>query len=283
MANTTQPLRADVLRGLLDDTIELQVFEEVGSTNDVAKSALRATSAARPSARRIAPQAVVAARQGAGRGRLGRSWSSPAGGVYLSLALAVPAGPERLGAVSLVAAVATRRALAGLVEGLLIKWPNDIVAVKGKAAGILAESSPLCPSGAQGLVVGVGVNVGACVNVGLGGQHLPSTACCLSDLPAAPGTSCSREEVSALVINSLLRCLGDWHEAGFSFSPFIQEYEQYHILANKQVCVRSPDGMVLAEGLVQGVGLDGQLLVENAAAPLGVCAVTVGEATLQKA
>jgi BirA family biotin operon repressor/biotin-[acetyl-CoA-carboxylase] ligase len=131
-------------------------FEETGSTNDVAARL----------ADEGAPEGtlVIAARQTAGRGRLGRQWFSPPGaGLYAS----VVCRSARLAPfVTLAGGVAVAEgvtAATGLpVE---IKWPNDVVVPGGaggprfrKLSGILAEGS----SSAQGLhyvVLGFGVNL----------------------------------------------------------------------------------------------------------------------------
>jgi BirA family biotin operon repressor/biotin-[acetyl-CoA-carboxylase] ligase len=99
--------------------------------------------------------AVVAAAQTAGRGRGGRAFSSPPGGLYASLLL--PARADDLpGPLTAAVAVAAARAIeeaAGLAVG--VKWPNDLWVGRRKAGGILLEAA-----GPGRLVVaGVGVNV----------------------------------------------------------------------------------------------------------------------------
>lgn len=91
---------------------------------------------------------VTAARQRAGRGRQGRTWSAPAGrSLLLSVVLRDP--PELL---PLVAAVAVARTVG---EAARIKWPNDVLVDGRKVAGILAEGRPQ-----EGwAVLGVGLNV----------------------------------------------------------------------------------------------------------------------------
>jgi BirA family biotin operon repressor/biotin-[acetyl-CoA-carboxylase] ligase len=98
---------------------------------------------------------IVADRQTAGRGRRGRHWDSPPGGLWFSLGLRPP-GPRRAWPLmTAVAGLALRAALArtsGLDCG--IKWPNDLFCRGRKIAGILAESA-----GGGNLALGVGVNL----------------------------------------------------------------------------------------------------------------------------
>jgi len=97
---------------------------------------------------------AVAEEQSEGRGRLGRSWHSPAGtSVLVSVLLRPPIEPPRLPELSLVAGGAVAEAIAD-VTGIepAIKFPNDVLVGGKKVAGILAESS-------EGRVVlGIGVN-----------------------------------------------------------------------------------------------------------------------------
>ena len=97
---------------------------EVASTNDVVK---RAIEAGEPGG-----FAVRADAQTAGYGRQGRTWASPAGGLYLSVLLRPNVEARLLPTLSLATAVAVRRALVGFVApdvaaNIQIKWPNDIV------------------------------------------------------------------------------------------------------------------------------------------------------------
>ena len=115
---------------------------------------IRETASTQDAARRLEAQpgdVVVAWRQTAGRGRLGRRWADTReDGVALSIVL--PCGPpERL-------ALAFAVGVAGAAERLLdrpvgIKWPNDIVVERRKLAGILIEQS-----GALA-IAGIGLNV----------------------------------------------------------------------------------------------------------------------------
>ena len=97
-------------------------------------------------------------RQTAGRGRSGRSFLSPDGGLYYSMLLRFPEPDERLTAVTPLAAVAAVRALRK-VCGLeaRIKWPNDLLTDGGKLCGILTEST--VGAGGMQIIVGIGINV----------------------------------------------------------------------------------------------------------------------------
>jgi BirA family biotin operon repressor/biotin-[acetyl-CoA-carboxylase] ligase len=142
-------------------------FDETSSTNDVALEL--ASAGARDGT------AVVALAQTAGRGRRGRSWTSPSGaGVYFSVIVRPPSGgsaidPAATSRITLLAAVAAAEAVER-VSGVVpqIKWPNDLVVDRGrdaegawlrrKLAGILTEAS-VSGGRIQHIVVGIGINL----------------------------------------------------------------------------------------------------------------------------
>ncbi len=99
---------------------------------------------------------VIAEEQSAGRGRRGREWVSPRGGIWLSVILRPGFETSHVPLIALAASVAAARAIresTGLQAG--VKWPNDVLVGGAKAVGILAETGP----GAAWVVVGIGINV----------------------------------------------------------------------------------------------------------------------------
>ena len=132
----------------------LETFETIDSTN------IRAGQLAREGA----PEGtlVVAERQTHGRGRLGRSWVSPARvNLYASFVLRPQLAPADAPQLALAAAVAVARALAPLAPGrVAIKWPNDCLLDGRKVAGILTEMDAEVDR-VRAVVLGIGVNLNA--------------------------------------------------------------------------------------------------------------------------
>jgi BirA family biotin operon repressor/biotin-[acetyl-CoA-carboxylase] ligase len=131
----------------------LEYLAQTESTNLVAHARARAG----------APEGtvVLADRQTAGRGRLGRSFFSPGGvSVYFSLILRPQAPPERLHENVFAAAVAVADAAAEHLgpERVAIKWPNDVLLDGRKTSGINAPAQ-ISAGRTEFLVLGVGVNV----------------------------------------------------------------------------------------------------------------------------
>jgi BirA family biotin operon repressor/biotin-[acetyl-CoA-carboxylase] ligase len=102
---------------------------------------------------------VLAEEQVRGRGRRGRTWSSPARlGVYASLLLRPPLSASLLPLVSFAASLGIARVLEEELDGKTeIKWPNDLLVDGRKVAGLLAEARG--GEEAPAVVVGMGLNV----------------------------------------------------------------------------------------------------------------------------
>jgi len=90
---------------------------------------------------------IVADHQTAGRGRFGRTWLSPTGGLYATFL--VPSSPK----IAVLAAVAVLRACARFDVEVALKWPNDVVVDDRKLAGILIETA------GDLALVGIGLNL----------------------------------------------------------------------------------------------------------------------------
>jgi BirA family biotin operon repressor/biotin-[acetyl-CoA-carboxylase] ligase len=123
-------------------------LERCGSTQDAARELAE---------RGVAEGAVVVAEvQEAGRGRLGRSWHSAAGGVYATVVLRPPLRALRV--LSLAASVAVTRVLELLGLDAKVKWPNDVQVSGRKVCGVLVEAAAE-PGGVAYALVGIGLNV----------------------------------------------------------------------------------------------------------------------------
>ena len=128
----------------------LRLIDRCGSTNDEAAAW----------AREGAPEGavVMADEQTSGRGRLGRSWHSPAGeNLYLSLILRPKIDPQRAPPLTLVAAVALAEAVEECGGDVELKWPNDLLLGGLKVAGILTEMAT-SGRGIEHVVIGIGLN-----------------------------------------------------------------------------------------------------------------------------
>ncbi|MDP2945339.1 MAG: biotin--[acetyl-CoA-carboxylase] ligase [Atribacterota bacterium] len=133
---------------------EVYYFPELKSTNIIAKEkALHRAEGINEGT------LIIAERQSAGKGRLGREWFSPAGGIWLSIILYPQLPPSYIPRITLMTAVAVVKAIKMCVQiEPQIKWPNDILINEKKVCGILTEMSAELDI-INWVVVGIGINV----------------------------------------------------------------------------------------------------------------------------
>lgn len=213
----------EVWRYFLPETVcpDLRCLEEVDSTNSYLKR----------EALRGAPHKTVAVanKQSAGRGRMSRSFQSPAGkGVYLSVLLRPQVPPEALMGATGMAAVAVCRAVeraAGVRPQ--IKWTNDLVLSGKKLCGILTELAVEGETGlTQSLVIGAGVNVSHTPE-----DFSPEVAAMATSL-AQEGCTVRRPALAAAMAEELFR-LSD--ALGGDTGAWVEEYRQSCVNLGKSV------------------------------------------------
>ncbi|MDD5438569.1 MAG: biotin--[acetyl-CoA-carboxylase] ligase [Candidatus Omnitrophica bacterium] len=176
----------------------IYTYTKTGSTNTLAYTL----------AEQGAPEGtvVIAEQQENGKGRLGRPWVSPPGGIYLSCIIKPTIAPNEIQEFTLVTALSVVDAVKE-VTGIVprIKWPNDIVINGKKVAGILTEMKAETDRIAF-VVVGIGVNVNTA------GRSLPSSA---TSLKEETGERVMRLDICRALIRNLDREYRSFREKGF--------------------------------------------------------------------
>lgn len=239
------------------------VLEEATSTNTVAKEL----------AEQGKPEGavVIAQQQTAGKGRLGRSFSSPPEtGLYMSILLRPKFSAEESLSITTAAAVA----VAGAVEAVTgqnaqIKWVNDVYLNGYKVCGILTEASiDFETQGLRYAVLGIGVNI----QTPAGGfpEELKEIAGALYEKDAPPET---RAAVAAEILN---RFFGFYQT--LTDRPFLPEYRRRSLLTGMEISFVS--GSTKQKGTVLGVDGEARLRVrlKNGEERL----LSAGEATIEK-
>lgn len=202
-----------------------------------------------------APQGalVVADMQTAGRGRRGRSWSSPAGAnAYFTLILKPDFEPEKASMLTLVMAMAVA---VGITETCgvetRIKWPNDIVIGGKKVCGMLTELS-VQQEYIQHVVIGAGVNV----RIQKFAPEIADTAVCLEQ---ECGRKVPRAELIVNIMKTFEKYYGIFMET-LDFSGLKEAYDSLLVNCGREVCVLDPKGEYT--GISKGINVVGELLVE---------------------
>lgn len=213
---------------------------------------------------------IVADMQTAGRGRKGRSWSSPAGtNLYFTLILRPDFGAEPVSAVTLVMGIAVAegiRKTCGAEAG--IKWPNDIVVNGKKVCGILAEMS-VEREYVHYAVIGVGINVGQ--------QEFPPE---IRETAASLCQECGRIVSRGELILNVMKAFEDNYKVfrnSRSLAGLTEKYEKLLVNKGRQVRVLDPKGEF--QGLAKGINEKGELLVEREDGT--VTAVFAGEVSVR--
>lgn len=225
---------------------ETLFFEEVDSTNNAAKKM----------AEEGAPHGrlVIAEIQNAGKGRRGRSWSSPKGtGIWMTFILRPQINPPAASMLTLVAAMAVRKAIyteTGLET--VIKWPNDIVANGKKICGILTEMSAE-PEWINYVVIGIGINA----NTEVFPDDISSVA---SSLFIETGKKVNRSCLVAAFGNAFEDYYNRFMEKG-NLELLTEEYNS--CLANYNNQVRILDSVGEYVGISKGINRLGELLVTD--------------------
>lgn len=234
--------------------MERRHLAECGSTNTEALAHLRDGGGA---------LLVSAARQTAGRGRLGRAWQSDDAALTFSLALPLPAALD-LSGLSLAVGCTVADVLDPAGERIRLKWPNDLFLDGAKLGGILIETVPL-PSEQRGVVIGIGLNL----------QPLPPEAdrsafasghAALQTLDPAANAAVTLDRLAP----ALRSMLADFETLGFA--PWQAAFARRDLAAGQRVRVGEQ------VGVARGVSTRGELLLDTAT---GIALMSGGELSLR--
>jgi BirA family biotin operon repressor/biotin-[acetyl-CoA-carboxylase] ligase len=197
---------------------------------------------------------VLAREQTGGKGRLGRSFSSPKDlGIYCSVLLRYDVPPEQLLCLTPVAAEAVRRALASVTgREIGIKWTNDLVFEKRKLCGILTELSVRPGTGQTDFVIlGIGINCGQRPE-----DFPPEVASMATSLRQILGQAPEREAVTAALLRELQPAMESLPEGA---KPWMDGYRNHCITVGQDVKIVRGDRVQPAH--VDGMTDTGALLV----------------------
>lgn len=215
----------------------VEVLPEIDSTNTELMRRARAGH--------LEPVLLVAERQSAGRGRLGRQWESDAAGLggTLTFSLGLPLAPADWSGLSLAVGLSVADSLH---PDLRLKWPNDVWLQERKLAGILIETASV--GEVRYAVIGIGVNITARDGAGL---RTPPAA--LSEVLPGIDAPAALERITLPLVQAVLRFVDQ------GFAPLRQPYHVRDCLYGREVMCG--DGLT---GQARGVDAGGALLVHTA-------------------
>ena len=226
--------------------LEAEVRDEVTSTNALLKD-MAAEGADEG-------RALIAKKQTAGRGRLGRNFFSPKNGIYLSILLKPDMDFREAMLLTTIAAVAVVEAVREVTgKDTGIKWVNDVYLEGKKICGILTEAVTDVENGKLSYaVVGIGVNI-----------TKPSDENFPEELRDIAGFIYDGEEPPKGIMSKLAASIIKNYFKYYEKLPehsFMESYKQHQILLNKKIFVITSESSKNAR--VKGVDDDARLLVE---------------------
>ena len=235
-------LTVDGTSAYIDVPCKLRVYDIVTSTNEIAKI----------SELPDVPLVIIADRQTAGKGRLGRRFESPAGtGQYMSFVFQPDFDIRRSLYVTMAAAVGTCRAIEKVTgKHVEIKWVNDLFLNGKKVCGILTEAQSDLESGRiERLITGIGVNC-------YPGSFPPEVSEIAGSL-AESTSEFSREILAAAMINEVLPLITDPDT-----SRFLDEYRERCFILGREIKIHPSynDAGIRARAI--DISDDGGLIVE---------------------
>lgn len=231
----------DVLLGCEFPELEnkLHHFHTIGSTMDTARDLIESGAEE--------GTIVVAESQNSGRGRLGREWFSPHGGIYFTLILKpkiAPAYAPRLNMMASVAVAKTLRRLLGLDARL--KWPNDVLIKGRKVCGILAEMGAEMDA-VKYVTIGVGIN--ANFSIAKYGTKVAS----LKDLK---GEEISRKEIFNSVVKELLS-----QQSLLTKGELLEEWKSLSATLNREIRIETTGGEIAGKAV--DIDSNGALIIKG--------------------
>lgn len=263
----TAPLDIERIRtALADDFAVVDYVEQTGSTNTDLMQAENVADGT----------VLLTNEQVSGKGRLGRTWVSPAGSQLILSVLILPETLEHLGTLPLASGLA----VTDTVEGSVLKWPNDVHIDGNKLCGILAEAGPVgaafksapktefnkaevnkaevnkaevAPKTETGATPSARVVVGMGLNVTLSREQLPIEK---ATSLALEGRDTDRTELAIALLKNLRRRITQWENQD---PQLMADYRKVCSTIGQEVRLEAPTGDVV--GVVEGIADDGRINV----------------------
>lgn len=224
---------------------KIERFYEVDSTNDLAKQL----------ALEGAPEGtvVISEVQRKGRGRKGREWFSPKGGVWMSIILRPKVNPSQAAPLTLIAGLAAAKTLSRLYRlECRLKWPNDVLINEKKVCGVLTEISAGI-NRINYVVVGIGINANIDID-SFPGEFRNSATTLKNEL----NREILRDELVKRLLEEFEKLYKIFQKQGFS--KLKEEWKKSASTIGRKVRIITDSRTI--EGIARDLGENGELFVE---------------------
>lgn len=264
-------LSAACIKDLINIPCKINAFHELTSTNDYAKTVDDLS----------VPNIIIANEQTKGRGRLGRSFYSPASkGIYFTIVFEPDFGLEKSMLVTTLSAVAICHAFEEVTGiGPKIKWVNDLYLNDKKVCGILTEAESNFETGRiTRILVGIGIN---CFE-----QRFPEDIRDKATFIENPPKDFNRNELIAAVVNNFFSLLNN-----FDKKKLLRDYKSRSMILGQPIRIYGTGHSALPENGGKGIKAraidideNGGLVVEYMEGPMSrqMETITSGEVTIRK-
>ncbi|WNR42415.1 biotin--[acetyl-CoA-carboxylase] ligase [Paenibacillus roseipurpureus] len=238
---------SELLNGMRTKVLghKVHIYDEVDSTQTIAHQLVASG----------APEGtiVLAEKQNAGRGRMGRKWHSPAGkGIWMSLILTPRIPVYFMPQLTLLSAVALCRSIQKVCQVEIgIKWPNDLLIHGKKVSGILLESSGE-DERLKYVIAGIGISVNL-----LDEDYPEELKHIATSLAIESGALVSRERIVQAFLFEFEELYALYLEKGFA--PIRLLWEALSVTLKRPIRTNTPTGVI--EGIADSLDDSGALTV----------------------
>lgn len=225
---------------------EILCFRKVFSTNSIAKF-LANHSAAEGTV-------LISEIQTKARGRSGKKWEAPDGGVWMSLILRPNVPTARIGLITLATGVAIAKSIRSLGLDAKIKWPNDILIHGDKMSGVLTEVNATFNE-IDWIVVGIGIDSNIKLEDFSEDVRIGTTTL-TEELP----TKIDENELIAIFLNEFEKVYELYKDG--EIETILKEWRDLSDTIGKYVNITQTGGKI-TQGYVAGINREGSLIIEK--------------------
>ena len=225
---------------------EILCFRKVFSTNSIAK--FLANHSAEEGT------VLISEIQTKARGRLGKKWEAPEGGIWMSLILRPQVPPARIGLITLATGVAIAKSIRSLGVDARIKWPNDVLIHGKKISGVLTEVNATFNE-IDWIVVGIGIDSNLKLEDFSEDIRIGTTTL-TEELP----TKVDENELIAIFLNEFEKVYELYKDG--EIETILKDWRDLADTIGKYVNITQTGGKI-TQGYVVGINNEGSLIIER--------------------